>query len=79
MNGKGANNIISMLHFLATHNFGEAHLHLQADNCSGQNKNRYVMQNLAWHILSGLNKSITVSLIVEHTKFSPDWCFGLFK
>ena len=79
--GKGANSIISMLHhFLATHNFGEAHLHLHADNCSGQNKNRYVMQYLAWRVLSGLNKSITVSsLIVGHTKFSPDWCFGLFE
>ena len=38
------------------------------------------MQYLAWHVLSGLNKSITLSfLIVGHTKFSPDWCFGLFK
>ena len=28
----------------------------------------------------GLNKKITVSfLIVGHMKFSPDWCFGLFK
>ena len=67
-------------HFLATHNFGEANLHFHADNCSGQNKNRYVMQYLAWRVLSGLNKSITLSfLIVGHTKFSPDWCFGLFK
>ena len=79
--GKEANNIISMLHhFQATHNFGEANLHLHADNCSGQNKNRYVMQYLAWRVLSGLNRSITLSfLIVGHTKFSPDWCFGLFK
>ena len=38
------------------------------------------MQYLAWRILSGLNKKITLSfLIVGHTKFSPDWCFGLFK
>ena len=67
-------------HFLATHNFGEANLHLHADNCSGQNKNRYVMQYLAWRVLTGLNKTITLSfLIVGHTKFSPDWCFGLFK
>ena len=66
-------------HFLATHNFGEAH-HLHADNCSGQNKKHYVMQYLAWRVLSGLNKSITLSfLIVGHTKFSPDWCFGLLK
>ena len=58
-------------HFLATHNFGEAHLHLHADNCSGQNKNRHVMQYLAWRVLSGLNKSITLSfLIVGHQVFA---------
>ena len=79
--GKGANSIISMLHhFLHMHNLGETNLHLHADNCSGQNKNRYVMQYLAWRVLVGLNKKITLSfLIVGHTKFSPDWCFGLFK
>ena len=28
----------------------------------------------------GLNDSITISfLIVGHTKFAPDWCFGLLK
>ena len=79
--GKGANNIISMLHhFLQTHNLGETQLHLHADNCSGQNKNRFVMQYLAWRVLVGLNETITLSfLVVGHTKFSPDWCFGLFK
>ena len=78
--GKGANSVISMLHhFLCTHNLGEANLHLHADNCCGQNKNRYVMQYLAWRVLTGLNKRITLSLIVGHTKVSPDWCFGLFK
>lgn len=42
--GKGGNCIISLLHhFLETHNFGEAHLKLHADNCSGQNKNRLVL------------------------------------
>ena len=67
-------------HFLATHNLGEANLHLHADNCSGQNKNRYIMQYLAWRVLSGLIKCITLSfLVIGHTKFSPDWCFGLFK
>ena len=73
--------MISMLHhFLATHNFGEVNLHLDANNCLGQNKNHYIMQYLAWWILSGQNKKITLSfLIVGHTKFSPDWCFSLFK
>ena len=38
------------------------------------------MQYLAWRVLVGLNKKITLSfLIVGHTKFSPGWCFGLFK
>ena len=38
------------------------------------------MQSLAWRVLTGLNKSITISfLLVGHTKFSPDWCFGLLK
>ena len=79
--GKGANCVISLLHhFLCTHNLGEANLHLHADNCCGQNKNRYVMQYLAWRVLTGLNNRITLSfLIVGHTKFPPDWCFGLFK
>ena len=41
---------------------------------------RYMMQYLAWRILVGLHRTITISfLIVGHTKFSPDWCFGLFK
>lgn len=67
-------------HYLETHSFGEMNLHIHCDNCSGQNKNRFMMQYMAWRVMVGLNKKITVSfLIVGHTKFSPDWCFGLFK
>ena len=30
--------------------------------------------------MRGLHKSITISfMLVGHTKFSPDWCFGLLK
>ena len=38
------------------------------------------MQYLAWRVLCGLNRSIEISfLLVGHTKFAPDWCFGLLK
>ena len=78
---KGANAVISMLHhFFSTHGLGETTLHLHADNCSGQNKNQFVMQYLVWRVLAGLSREIELSFIVAgHTKFSPDWCFGLLK
>ena len=37
-------------------------------------------QYLAWMVLVGLHQSISMSLLlVGHTTFSPDWCFGLIK
>ena len=79
--GKGANIIISYLHyFFATHGLGEKVVHLHANNCVRQNKNNAMLHYLLWRILCNLHKSITLSfLIVGHTKFSPDMCFGLFK
>ena len=79
--GKGSNAIISMLHhFFETYGLGESSLQLHADNCSGQNKNRYMLEYLTWRVLAGLHDEVELSfLIVGHTKFSPDWCFGLFK
>lgn len=33
-----------------------------------------------WRILTGLHEEIKISFLpVGHTKFAPDWCFGLFK
>ncbi len=38
------------------------------------------MQYLAWRVMAGLNKRIEISfMIVGHTKFAPDWAFGLLK
>ncbi|MCP3921994.1 MAG: hypothetical protein GY714_05335 [Desulfobacterales bacterium] len=79
--GKGANAVISYLHaFFELYGLGEKVAYLQADNCVGQNKNKYVMWYLLWRILNGLHEKITLSFMVKgHTKFSPDGYFGLFK
>ena len=72
---------MSMLHhFFKAHGLGETSVHLHADNCTGQNKNRYMMYYLMWRVLTGLHKEVIISFLpVGHTKFAPDWCFGLLK
>jgi len=38
------------------------------------------MYYLMWRIVAGLHNEVKISFLpVGHTKFSPDWCFGLFK
>ena len=79
--GEGSNTIVSLLHhFFQVHGPGEREVHLHADNCVGQNKNNTMLQYLLWRTSVGLHDKITLSfLVVGHTKFSPDWCFGLLK
>ena len=79
--GKGANAVVSRLDFFFDHHgFGEKHVFLHADNCTGQNKNNCMVQYLAWRVMTKRHTTITLSFLpVGHTKFSPDWCFGLFK
>ena len=79
--GKGANATISYVHdFLENHGAGETNVHLHADNCGGQNKNNYVLWYWCWRVIHGLHESVRYSFLVAgHTKFSPDWCFGLMK
>ena len=78
---KGANAVISRIHFLFQHHgLGETDVFLHADNCTGQNKNNAMIQYLVWRTLTKRRTHITLSFLpVGHTKFSPDWCFGLFK
>jgi len=39
-----------------------------------------MMAYLLWRVMAGLNEEVTISfLLVGHTKFAPDWGFGLFK
>ena len=79
--GKGANATISYVHdFLENHGAGETDVHFHVDNCGGQNKNNYVLWYWCWHCIHGQHENITYSfLVAAHTKFSPDWCFGLMR
>ena len=79
--GKGSNVVISQLHyFFQHHGLGEKEVFLHCDNCTGQNKNSFMIQYLLWRCTTGLHSKITLSfLVVGHTKFAPDWCFGLLK
>ena len=42
---KGANAVLSQLHYFENHGLGEKEVHLHADNCCGQNKNNCTMQS----------------------------------
>ena len=39
-----------------------------------------MMYHLMWRVLTGLHEEVKISFLpVGHTKFAPDWCFGLMK
>lgn len=76
---KGANGVISMLHYYLTNNEPE-NLVLFGDNCVGQNKNNALFHYLLWRIVKKMNKSISLNfLLTGHTKFLPDRNFGIIK
>ncbi|XP_064383600.1 uncharacterized protein LOC135332176 [Halichondria panicea] len=79
--GKGANTVISQLHYYFEHHgLGETEVYLHADNCTGQNKNSCMIHYLCWRCMTGRHTKATISfMVVGHTKFAPDWCFGLLK
>ena len=78
---KGSNAVISYLHhYFENYGLGEKEVHLHCDNCSGQNKNRYALAYLMLRVITGRHKSISLNFLTTgHTKFAPDWCFGLLK
>lgn len=78
---KGPNAVVSFLdHFFSQYSMGEEHVQLHCDNCVGQNKNNTMLQYLVWRVLHGFHHSMSVHfMIVGHTKFAPDWAFGLVK
>ena len=71
MTGKGANATISYTHYYFQHHgLGETDARLNADNCSGPNKNTFFLWYLAWRIMMNLHNTILYSfLIAGHTKF----------
>ena len=79
--GKGANATISYTHYYFQHHgLGETDACLNADNCSGQNKNNFFLWYLAWRIMMNLHNTILYSFLIAcHTKFGPDRCFGMIK
>ena len=79
--GKGSNMVISLLDtFFNLHGLGEKTAQLHADNCTGQNKNNYMIWYLLWRVMNGLHEHISLSFMLPgHTKFAPDAYFGLFK
>lgn len=78
---KGSNAVVSFLdHFFTRYGMGEKHLQLHCDNCPGQNKNNTMLQYLLWRVLHGFHETVSLNfLVVGHTKFAPDWAFGLVK
>lgn len=79
---KGSNAVISYLHHFwhLGLRLGEMALHLNCDNCSGQHKNKFMLWYLCWCVICKLHQSVSLNfMILEHTKFAPDWCFGLLK
>ena len=81
LTGKGANSTISYVHyFLECHRLGETFAQICANNCGAQNKNNTFMWYYLWRVMTGLHHTIDYSfLLAGHTKFAPDWCFGLMK
>ncbi len=79
--GKGANTTISYVHhFLENYGVGSSKIKLHCDNCVGQNKNNAFIFYFLWRVITGREKSITLSFMVAgHTKFSCDRYFGLIK
>ncbi|CAC5400107.1 unnamed protein product [Mytilus coruscus] len=79
--GEGAHSVVSMVHhYFNKFGHGETDAKIHFDNCTGQNKNNVVLWYALWRVMTGLHKSIEHSMMIAgHTKFEPDWHFGVWK
>ena len=80
-NSHGANSVVSMLEdYFSTHSFKESVCCCHADNCVGQNKNRFVIGYFGWRVLTGRHTQIHLYFMeVGHIRCLVDGHFGLIK
>lgn len=78
---KGANEVLSFLHdFLANRQVKTPYIRIHADNCRGQNKNKYVMWYLVWLVSTGRLKRAEIKFMIKgHTHFIVDSGIGHTK
>uniref|UniRef100_A0A1X7TRE4 DUF7869 domain-containing protein n=1 Tax=Amphimedon queenslandica TaxID=400682 RepID=A0A1X7TRE4_AMPQE len=74
--GKGANTAVRYIHhYIENQGINASIIHLNADNCIGQNINNTVIQYLAWRVQAHRNKWIKISFhSVGHTISSHQTC-----
>ncbi|KAI9532047.1 hypothetical protein NQZ68_035384 [Dissostichus eleginoides] len=57
--------VISYLHhFFSQYGLGVKHVLLHCVNCSGQNKNRYLIWYIAWRFMVGLHATISLNFLI---------------
>lgn len=78
---KGANEVISFLHdFFVSREIQTPNIRIHADNCRGQNKNKYVMWYMIWLVSTGRVKRIELKFMIKgHTHFIVDSGIGHTK
>lgn len=84
---KDANTVLSMLHHVVHCHITTLHstrkiktIKMHADNCAGQNKNRFVLFYLCWLTILGLHDAVHLDFMVAgHTKNVVDGAFGHVK
>ena len=70
--GKGAVVVVSLVHaFFHLHGLGERRVTLQADNCTGQNKNTTMLWYMAWRVITGLHDRIKCYLDIPSFGRTP--------
>lgn len=82
---KGCDSVLSMLmHVIALPGVqamsGHRRIHLDCDNCSGQNKNRWVVWFCNFLVITNIVDEVVLHFMVAgHTKNAADGAFGLVK